>query len=542
MIVEVDGQHYDFPDDATDQEINAAIGPAKKPSGPITAGGAYQALDRGLANAAAQAGGAIGDISNLAVAGLDKATSFLSPKLGMGEYTPPDRSGSLLNKIPTSESMGKAIQTDLYGGAKPYEPQNKIEQYLKTGGEFAGNALLPGGVVRRAAQAVLPAVASETGGQLTEGTAAEPYARLFGALGGGIAAGVGSAASGARAAAKALPKITPDKLAATITPGYKAVDALGVEIAPSAVRGSINQTKADLAKRFDADLAPKTYGILSKEAETVAGPGQPAMGALTGVTRSGPKPVTSMDLDSLRRRLQEVTRGADPVDGAAATAALKRLDDAWEALPQASFVKGKAGEFTDLLKEVRGNYAASSRHEALDNLFENATRQAATAGSGANVQNSLRQAVKSFIKTDANSESAATRAGFNEAEIAKLDQFARKGGSNTARRAGNILGGGGGLGSMIASLGGHSLLGPAGVFTPGIGMAIKGAGNRAAQRQASGLLDMTLQRSPLALSLGMGSGPAPMGLPQQLGGGTGLGALFASPAYRGLVPQDVTGR
>lgn len=77
----------------------------------------------------------------------------------------------------------------------PYKPQTTEGKYANTIGQFAPAALIPGGggLVRRAVtQALLPALGSETAGQLTEGTAAEPYARMGGALVGGL---VPSAAS-----------------------------------------------------------------------------------------------------------------------------------------------------------------------------------------------------------------------------------------------------------------------------------------------------------------------------------------------------------
>jgi hypothetical protein len=75
-----------------------------------------------------------------------------------------------------------------------YKPQTTAEKYLRTVGEFAA----PGGLVSkgtrtaRAAQIAAPAIVSETAGQATEGTWAEPYARLAGALAGGTAVNAGT--------------------------------------------------------------------------------------------------------------------------------------------------------------------------------------------------------------------------------------------------------------------------------------------------------------------------------------------------------------
>lgn len=72
-------------------------------------------------------------------------------------------------------------------GEKLYEPQTTFGGYAKTAGEFA--AALPftaGSVAQRAAQIVVPAVTSETAGQLTKGSQYEPAARIAGALLGGV--------------------------------------------------------------------------------------------------------------------------------------------------------------------------------------------------------------------------------------------------------------------------------------------------------------------------------------------------------------------
>lgn len=92
--------------------------------------------------------------------------------------------GSLFSG-PTSQQVGdiaKPVTGDLY------KPQSTAGKYAKTIGEFVPGAALPGGIARRLLGNVLaPAVGSEAAGQATEGTAAEPYARLGGAVAGGLA-------------------------------------------------------------------------------------------------------------------------------------------------------------------------------------------------------------------------------------------------------------------------------------------------------------------------------------------------------------------
>jgi hypothetical protein len=69
-----------------------------------------------------------------------------------------------------------------------YQPKTIAGDYAQTVGEFVPGLAMPGGVARNAVRYVaLPALASETAGQLTKGTAAEPWARNIAAALTGLA-------------------------------------------------------------------------------------------------------------------------------------------------------------------------------------------------------------------------------------------------------------------------------------------------------------------------------------------------------------------
>lgn len=89
-----------------------------------------------------------------------------------------------------------------------YQPQTRVGKYARTVGEFAGGAGVMGAMSRgaralgattpamtpTAAGVAVPAVASEAAGQMTEGTALEPWARVAGAMAGTMAPNVGARA------------------------------------------------------------------------------------------------------------------------------------------------------------------------------------------------------------------------------------------------------------------------------------------------------------------------------------------------------------
>lgn len=80
-------------------------------------------------------------------------------------------------------------------GKKLYAPQTTAGQYAGAVGEFTPNLVFPGSIAQRVlGNVVAPALTSEAAGQVTEGTSAEPYARVGGALLGPAAVNAGAKA------------------------------------------------------------------------------------------------------------------------------------------------------------------------------------------------------------------------------------------------------------------------------------------------------------------------------------------------------------
>jgi hypothetical protein len=181
-----------FPDDMDDDAIAAAIQKnLPPPPGARSAAGAAKATGAGIAEGLTELAGLPGDARKIAGA----ATDFIGGKLGASPEAV-DRFKTVAQKVGSYLPFGQQFANnpgsqELLGNVKSvtgefYQPQNVEEEYLKTGGKFLPAAAAgPGGIVRRVlAQALMPAVASETAGQATKGTAAEPYARFGGAVAG----------------------------------------------------------------------------------------------------------------------------------------------------------------------------------------------------------------------------------------------------------------------------------------------------------------------------------------------------------------------
>lgn len=134
----------------------------------------------GLAKGAIGLAGMAGDLTDIGAKGIEKASNYLSDRLGIARYERP-AAPSVLESIPTAASLQKDIE-GVTGDF--YKPKTTAGEYAQTAGEFApaligGPETLGAKLVSRVA---VPAAVSETAGQLTKGTAAEPYARAAGAL------------------------------------------------------------------------------------------------------------------------------------------------------------------------------------------------------------------------------------------------------------------------------------------------------------------------------------------------------------------------
>lgn len=125
-----------------------------------------------------------GNLEYLGRAGIDKAAEF------MGLENPNTTAGQ---KLPTYADWKGRVEGAI--GTELYEPRTTPGKFAQTIGEFAPMAIGGGvGLAGRAARVAVPAVASETAGQATQGTAAEPWARAAAGIAGSFAPGLAARA------------------------------------------------------------------------------------------------------------------------------------------------------------------------------------------------------------------------------------------------------------------------------------------------------------------------------------------------------------
>lgn len=274
---------------------------------------------------------------------------------------------------------------------------------------------------------------------------------------------------------------TQQALETAASAGYDKARGLGVEINPQSISQMGGAIGASLEEKgINGELAPKTFSILGKLAnpppESVA---------------------TVSNLETIRRSLGHAAGDfTNPTEQLAARHAQGHLDDYLAAIPPADVIRGPAAEASQVLGQARGNYAAAKRSSQITDAYDAADLSAAAANSGQNLGNATRQRIKSILLNDKKS------AGYSADELAQMEKLVR--GTtlgNTARVAGNLLGGGGGLGSFVSAAGGATALGPLGIATPALGLGLKKLSDASVNRQARILSEMIRKRSPLAESL-----------------------------------------
>lgn len=191
-----------LPDDQL-QAMATAAAPETKAAPPSTMSDIASSSASGLLKGTGALIGLPGDIDNLTAHvrhwALEKA-GIISPETRAKMDASPGTFGVDLGSGPIISALSKGADTisDAIGGkdthVENFKPSTTLGQYAETISSFlpaaaatvatGGASSLPeiaGGLVK---QAVIPGAASETAGQVTKGTALEPYARAAGALAG----------------------------------------------------------------------------------------------------------------------------------------------------------------------------------------------------------------------------------------------------------------------------------------------------------------------------------------------------------------------
>jgi hypothetical protein len=431
------------------------------------------------------------------MAAADAAGDWLNKKYAeAGFNVKPNRTPRI---APTGEELTAGTEKNITG--KLYQPQTVPGQYLKTTIGFlpaAVGAVETGGLtavpaaaaaLREAGKRLLrvlpPALASETAGQLTKGTALEPVARVGGAFAGG--AGLGKVAETLAAPAGA-------ELKAAAQAAYKHPVVKDVEFKPQAVGALSGRIQMDLVKdgfRPVQDNAQSTFAVLKDLNPPV-----------------GVQSVTVDDLDAARKVLSRYSKqvdavGAPTTNATAAAKAISHIDDFLPNLQQSDLFRGNAVLASEKLTEARGNWAAYKRSQLADTKMENARIQAASTYGGGNINNALRQAYRPLEVNN-----YGKIAGWSpEAKDALKDVVEGRLGRNAMRDLGRLAPTG------PVNIGLHALnaaaTGGASLPIAGAAYVAKKLGERGTKQAAERLSEVLRSQSPLAQQRALAAPVAP---------------------------------
>jgi len=470
-----DGKSYSVqgPEGATPEQafqiLQTQIGtaPAPKPEGPSSsATGVAKSLGTGLAEGVIGLAGIPGDLYHLGLRALGD------------NLTPESRFGS--------NAIKKGVEG--YTG-EFYKPQGTIEETANKVGQFAP-AIIGGPeslALRTATRAVAPAVASEAAGKLTEGTAVQPYAELAGALGGAVGASAAAQKIKAMAAARGATSSVPsaEDLLSTAGRQFESVKASDAVIAPTSVQQMAKDIRTELLNDGKHPTLGNQNGVFA---------------AIDRLENMGAAPggVTPKDMETIRKNLVTAKMDMDGGTRAAAQQATDSFMVKYGSMGQADLVNG-SNPFGEL-KAAIGNYAAGKRSNTVMGKAALGDLNAATAGSGANEDNALRQAIKQLVRPVNNDiVPKAARLGFNEAEIAGLNQVARGTAAGNAARYIGKMAPTGSVSGVLSGGAGYAAAGPMGaVVLPAAGYAAKKIGDLSTKKAVAAVDALIRSRSPLA--------------------------------------------
>lgn len=463
-----DGKSYSVegPEGATPEQafqvLQQQIGSAPKAES-SSVGGTAKSLGVGLAEGAIGLAGLPGDVYHLGLRALGD------------------------NLTPQSNYGSSAIKKSVEGVTGDfYKPQGEAEKLSNKIGQFLPAAIggPEGMAMKLATRVAAPAVASEVGGAV-----GGPVGELAGAL-----VGAGGATAAARkfqemaSARKAAPVLTADRVLQTASKQFDDARDMNVVVKPDFATNAAADMRASV-KSYDPEVIKGVHGAADRlEALATSSNGLP------------PTAVAMNDAENIRKQLVSLKTSPDASVRSAAKEAIKSLQQSQMGLTAADTISGDAAAYRALVADAVGNWAKGKQAQTVLGKIGNAELNAATAGSGANQDNNLRQAMKQLARNTNNTNLPVwKKLGFSDEAGAAITQAAK------GTMTGNIARGIGkgaptGVVSAAGGLGiGHMAGGPVGaVALPAIGYMAKKIGDLSTKRAANAITSLVLSESPLA--------------------------------------------
>ena len=378
-----------------------------------------------------------------------------------------------------SQGIAKSLGSD-------YQAKTETGRLAQKGIDFA--PALIGGPETLAAKLLTrvaaPAIASEIGGAV-----GGPVGELAGALGGSAGMTAMTRKFQAMAAAKAAaPNLTAEKVLETAGKQFNDARDMNVIVKPDFATNAA-QDMRDSIKSYDPNVVKDVHSAADR-LENLAGSGK-------GMP---PVAVEMNDTENIRKQLVSLKTSPDASVRSAAKAAIQSLQKSQMALTPADTLAGDANLYRNTVSDAVGNWAKGKQAQAVLGKIGNAELNSATAGSGANSDNNMRQGLKQLARNVNNTNLPVwKKLGFSDQAGAAIDKGAR------GTTFGNVMRGIGkgaptGIVSAAGGLGiGHMAGGPVGaVALPAVGYIAKKIGDLSTQKAAKAITSLVLSESPLA--------------------------------------------
>jgi hypothetical protein len=253
-------------------------------------------------------------------------------------------------------------------------------------------------------------IASEAAGQLTEGTAAEPYARIVGAFAGPAAVSRAGKVYNKTAEALRQKNFKSPALETAEQSKNKAWDEF------EQVAGKLAINMDDVNKNLGLEIAANRKDLFVGYSAGAKGDAEYIDEAIKMVAAHTGDTFNASQLNNLVRELNNVYRksGYKPQVAFIRDNVKNTLDT--KATQAASVLGGDAG---DLLKNANAESRKYYKIKMFDEAMDKAKRNVASTGSGGNVVNTYKQAIKNILNNPKN------RMQFDQDEIIMMERFVR---------------------------------------------------------------------------------------------------------------------
>ncbi len=395
-----------------------------------------------------------------------RSGAWAAEKLGLASPAEADNARAVIDQVGEVSRLGdgtanRDAMAQATGGASEFRGDTTLGKYAGTVGEFLPGSFGGGGGMLRNAltYGVIPGIASEGAGQLTEGTPLEPWARVLAPM---LASAL--AARATRPAGPQAPSVDDLKS-----------QAEGLYQSGAARQGADAASVQGLAAQIDGEL--QNLNIKTPTGQIVAdGNVKKFLNVLEDYQGQPMKPE---QMQTARRILQDAAGSADPSDRRIGTALLEKFDD-WRnsAVPE--------------YEQADALYSRMKRAKDVDFRIEKADRRAASTGTGGNSVNAARQNIRQIL------DNPKAARGYSPEELAMMEDIVRGTRTTNALRLAGRLSPTSGALPLMGNLAGIGVAPHVAIPAMGLASAAKGTAEVLTNGQINALSSVIRNGGPLA--------------------------------------------